>query len=135
MSNKKSAFRADAFRNVLGFTFTYWRKQPARAALIAALVLLATLAEALSPLFAGHMVDAVASGNGQDGAFWTSAVTAFLIMSGLYLGSVVLRQFVFFNIITFTRTSMSDVTAFEFHRVLRFCTEWHAYSFAGSTVR
>ena len=135
MSNKKSAFRADAFRNVLGFTFTYWRKQPARAALIAALVLLATLAEALSPLFAGHMVDAVASGNGQDGAFWTAAVTAFLTMSGLYLGSVVLRQFVFFNIITFTLTIMSDVTANAFHRVQRFSTDWHANSFAGSTVR
>ncbi|MDB5535231.1 MAG: multidrug transporter ATP-binding protein [Devosia sp.] len=135
MSSKKSGFSADAFRNVLGFTMGYWRQQPLRAALIAVLVLVATLAEALVPLFAGHMVDAVASGSGQDAKFWSAAVTAFLVMSGLYLGSVVLRQFVFFNIITFTLRIMSDVTANAFHRVQRFSTDWHANSFAGSTVR
>jgi len=135
MSSKKTGFSADAFRNVLGFTFGYWRQQPLRAAWIALLVLLATLAEALSPLFAGHLVDAVASGNGQDPQFWNAAVTAFLIMSGLYLASVVLRQVVFFNIITFTLRIMSDVTANAFHRVQRFSTDWHANSFAGSTVR
>ena len=64
MSRKKLDFRADAFRNVLGFTFRHWREQPLRAAFIAFLVLLATMAEALSPLFAGRLVDAVASGNG-----------------------------------------------------------------------
>ncbi|WP_375450097.1 ABC transporter ATP-binding protein [uncultured Devosia sp.] len=135
MSSKKLGFRADAFRNVLGFTFGYWRRQPLRALLIGTLVLLATLAEALSPLFAGRMVDAVASGNGQDGQVWGAAVTAFLVMSGLYLTSVVLRQFVFFNIITFTLHIMSNVTANAFHRVQRFSTDWHANSFAGSTVR
>jgi ATP-binding cassette subfamily B protein len=135
MSSKKSGFSADAFRNVLGFTFGYWRQQPVRAALIAVLVLVATLAEALIPLFAGHMVDAVASGSGQDAQFWSVAVTAFLTMSGLYVASVVLRQFVFFNIITFTLRIMSDVTANAFHRVQRFSTDWHANSFAGSTVR
>ena len=135
MSRKKLDFRADAFRKVLGFTFAYWRQQPVRSALIAVLVLTATLAEALSPIFAGRLVDAVASGSGQDATFWTAALVAFWTMAGLYLASVVLRQLVFFNLITFTLTMMNEVIASAFHRVQRFSTDWHANSFAGSTVR
>lgn len=131
MSRKKLDFRADAFRNVLGFTFKHWRKQPVRIAFIAALVLTATMAEALSPVFAGRLVDAVASGQGG----WDLAISAFWLMSGLYLSSVALRQLVFLNLIPLTLKMMSDVTAQGFHRVQRFSTDWHANSFAGSTVR
>ncbi len=134
MSRKKLDFRADAFRNVLGFTFSHWRRQPWRVATIAGLVLLATLAEALSPLFAGRLVDAVAGGGGQDEAI-TAAITAFVTMSVLYLSSVVLRQFVFFNIIALTLKMMGEIASSAFHRVQRFSTDWHANSFAGSTVR
>ncbi|MET3926849.1 ABC transporter ATP-binding protein [Devosia sp. 2618] len=135
MSRKKLDFRADAFRDVLGFTFRHWAKQPLRATFIALLVLGATLAEAFSPVFAGRLVDAVASGTGNDNASWIPAVTAFWTMAGLYLVSVILRQFVFFNLITFTLQIMNDVIANAFHRVQRFSTDWHANSFAGSTVR
>ncbi|MBS3849973.1 ABC transporter ATP-binding protein [Devosia sp. BSSL-BM10] len=135
MSRKKLDFRADAFRDVLGYTFSHWAKQPLRAAFIALLVLSATLAEAFSPIFAGRLVDAVASGSGTNDAFWIPAVTAFWTMAGLYLCSVVLRQFIYFNIITFTLTMMKDIIASAFHRVQRFSTDWHANSFAGSTVR
>jgi len=69
MSRKKLVFTAGAFRNVLGFTFRHWARQPARAAFIALLVLAATLAEAFSPIFAGRMVDAVATGSGHDEAY------------------------------------------------------------------
>ena len=135
MSSNKLPFRADAFRDVLGFTFAHWRGQPWRIAIIATLVLLATLAEALTPIFAGRLVDAVASGSGQDESFWWTAVIAFWTMVGLYLSSVVLRQLVYFNIIPFTLRIMSNVVNTAFHRVQRFSTDWHANSFAGSTVR
>ena len=131
MSRKKLDFRADAFRNVLGFTFKHWQHQPVRIAGIAALVLTATLAEAMSPVFAGRLVDAVASGQ----AGWDVAISAFWLMSGLYLASVALRQLVFLNIIPLTLKMMSDVAGQGFHRVQRFSTDWHANSFAGSTVR
>ncbi|MBB4052890.1 ATP-binding cassette subfamily B protein [Devosia subaequoris] len=132
MSRKKLDFRADAFRNVLGFTFKHWQGQPWRVAVIALLVLLATLAEALSPLFAGQLVDAIAGG-GNDAL--TAALTAFITMSVLYLASVVLRQFVFLNIIALTLKMMGEIAASAFHRVQRFSTDWHANAFAGSTVR
>ncbi|HLV84287.1 MAG TPA: ABC transporter ATP-binding protein [Devosia sp.] len=135
MSQNKRHNRANAFRNVLGFTFRHWANQPLRAAVIALLVLAATLAEAFSPIFAGRMVDAVASGSGQVDAFWIPALTAFATMTGLYVGSVILRQFVFFTLIGFTLKIMNDVIANAFQRVQRFSTDWHANSFAGSTVR
>ncbi|MBU1306660.1 MAG: ABC transporter ATP-binding protein/permease [Alphaproteobacteria bacterium] len=135
MGRKKLDLRADAFRDVLGYTFRHWAKQPGRAGFIALLVLGATLAEAFSPIFAGRLVDAVASGSGMDEAFWVPAITAFSVMLGLYLISVVLRQLVFFNLIRFTLTMMKAVVADSFHRVQRFSTDWHANSFAGSTVR
>ena len=131
MSRKKLDFRADAFRTVLGFTFRHWRHQPIRIAFIAGLILTAILAEAMSPIFAGRLVDAVASGTGG----WDTAISAFWLMSGLYLASVALRQLVFLNIIPLTLKMMSDIAAQGFHRVQRFSTDWHANSFAGSTVR
>ena len=48
---------------------------------------------------------------------------------------VVLRHLAFLGIIRFTLRIMTDVAADAFHRVQRFSTEWHANSFAGSTVR
>lgn len=132
MSRKKLDFRADAFRNVLGFTFRHWQGQPWRVTVIALLVLLATLAEALSPLYAGQLVDAIA-GDSNDAL--TAALTAFITMSVLYLASVVLRQFVFLNIIALTLKMMGEIAASAFHRVQRFSTDWHANAFAGSTVR
>ncbi|ODT83975.1 MAG: multidrug ABC transporter ATP-binding protein [Pelagibacterium sp. SCN 64-44] len=131
MSRKKSAFSADAFRNVLGFTFRHWRHQPVRIATIAFFVLTATLAEAVSPIFAGRLVDAVAGGS----SGWDAAITAFWLMSASYLASVALRQLTFMNIIPLTLRMMSDIAANGFHRVQRFSTDWHANSFAGSTVR
>ncbi|WP_323016075.1 ABC transporter ATP-binding protein [Devosia sp.] len=131
MSRKKSAFSADAFRNVLGFTFRHWRHQPVRIAAIAFFVLTATLAEAVSPIFAGRLVDAVAGGS----SGWDAAIAAFWLMSASYLASVALRQLTFMNIIPLTLRMMSDIAANGFHRVQRFSTDWHANSFAGSTVR
>jgi ATP-binding cassette subfamily B protein len=132
MSRKKLDFRADAFRQVLGFTFRHWSHQPARIALIAGLVMIATLAEVLVPMFSGRIVDAISSG--EDSAL-NDAIRAFATVAGLGLTSVVLRFFVFQAIIKLTLKMMAQVVADGFHRVQRFSTDWHANSFAGSTVR
>ncbi len=135
MARLKLDLRGDAFRKVLGFTFGYWRQQPVRAVVIALLVLLATATEAVSPIFAGRLVDAVAGGNAQNAELWNAASLAFLSMTGLFLASIVLRLLAFFNLIAFTLRTMSEVTASAFFRVQRFSSDWHANSFAGSTVR
>jgi ATP-binding cassette subfamily B protein len=135
MARFKLDFRGDVFRSVLGFTMSHWRRQPWRAAYILGTILCATLADVLTPLFAGQLIDAMAGGAASDEAAWAAAIQAFLILLLLGLAAVVLRQLSFQGVIVFTLRMMTSIAADAFHRVQRFSTDWHANSFAGSTVR
>jgi ATP-binding cassette subfamily B protein len=135
MTRFRIDMRGGAFRSVLGFTVEHWRLQPVRLAIIATAVLLSTLADVLTPLYSGRLVDAVASGAATDVVIWNSAVTALSILVALAAGAIVLRHVAFITIIDLTLKMMSDIAADAFHRVQRFSTDWHANSFAGSTVR
>lgn len=135
MARFKIDLRAGAFRSVLGFTFSHWRRQPWRLSLIMGAFLLSTLADVLTPFYSGRLVDAVASGAGTDEVAWNAAMTAFSILMALALAGVVLRNAAFLWIVELTLKMMSDIAADAFHRVQRFSTDWHANSFAGSTVR
>ena len=98
-------------------------------------MLLSTLADVLTPLYSGRLVDAVASGAASDAAIWDAAVAAFSTLMALAVGAIVLRHVAFIAIIDLTLKMMADIAADAFHRVQRFSTDWHANSFAGSTVR
>jgi ATP-binding cassette subfamily B protein len=135
MASFRRSSRGGAFRSVLGFTFAHWRRQPGRLTVIMTAVLLSTLADVLTPLYSGRLVDAVASGAASDLVIWNTAVAAFATLVGLALGAIVLRHIAFMGIIDLTLKMMSDIAADAFHRVQRFSTDWHANSFAGSTVR
>ncbi|RFU46656.1 ABC transporter ATP-binding protein [Paraburkholderia sp. DHOC27] len=135
MTTRKLDFRGQAFKDVLSFTVRHWREQPWRIFAVTSLVLLSALADVLTPMFAGHLVDAIASGSAGNPAAWHAAMTAFGTLAGLGLGATLLRQGVFMNIIALTLRMMSQIAANAFHRVQRFSTDWHANNFAGSTVR
>ncbi|TNM61653.1 ABC transporter ATP-binding protein [Aliirhizobium smilacinae] len=130
MSRKKLDFRADAYRHVLGFVFHYWRHRPLLVGTIIGLVIASTLAEVMVPVFSGRIVDAIAGGRAAN-----DALRAFVVVVLLGLTSVTLRWFIFNAIIRLTLRIMADVTNNGFHRVQRFSADWHANSFAGSTVR
>ncbi len=135
MTRKKLDFQGRTYKDVLGFTFQHWVRQPWRIGFIAVLVLLSALADVMTPMFAGRLVDAVASGAASDEVAWQAALAAFWLLAALGLGGTLFRQVVFQNVITLTLKMMSDIAASAFHRVQRFSTDWHANSFAGSTVR
>jgi ATP-binding cassette subfamily B protein len=135
MARFKIDLRASAFRSVLGFTFSHWRHQPWRLSLIMGAFLLSTLADVLTPFYSGRLVDAVATGAGTDEVAWNAAMTAFSMLMALALAGVLLRNAAFLWIVELTLKMMSDIAADAFHRVQRFSTDWHANSFAGSTVR
>ena len=132
MSRKKLDFRADAYRNVLGFTFHHWSRQPGRIALICALVITDTLAQVMVPVFSGQIVDAIAGGQTSAAS---EAMRAFVIVVGLGALAIGVRWFTFQGVIRLTLRMMADIVNNGFHRVQRFSTDWHANSFAGSTVR
>ncbi|WP_342705857.1 ABC transporter ATP-binding protein/permease [Burkholderia arboris] len=135
MTRKTTHLGGHAFQAVFGFTIRYWRKQPARTATVASFALLAALADVLTPLFAGRLIDALSTGLTDRAAAWHAALVAFGTLAALGIGATILRQGVYLNIITLTLKMMSEIAAASFHRVQRFSTDWHANSFAGSTVR
>ncbi len=127
--------RGGAFRSVFAFTASHWRHQPLRLAVIVAAVLLSTLADVLTPLYSGRLVDAVARGAAADVVAWNAAIAAFSMLLALALGAILFRHVAFMGVIDLTLKMMSDIAAGAFHRVQRLSTDWHANSFAGSTVR
>ena len=126
--------RPTAIRVVIPFVFRHWLNQPVRAMIVAGGLLGATAADLFMPLFSGHLVDALTKG-AADPAAQRAAWVAFGAIVALGLASMILRLIGLHAIVPFTLRIMSDVSRDAFMRVQRFSTDWHANSFAGSTVR
>src|SRR5450631_3883633 len=126
--------RPTAIRVVLPFVFGHWLNQPLRVAVVAGGLLGATVADLFMPLFSGRLVDALTLG-APDPAARGAALSAFGAIVALGLLSMILRLIGLQAIVPFTLRIMSDVARNAFMRVQRFSTDWHANSFAGSTVR
>jgi ATP-binding cassette, subfamily B, bacterial len=129
-ANKRPA----AIRVVIPFVTRHWLNQPAMALTVAGGLVGATVADLFMPIFSGHLVDALTSG-AENPAARRAAFTAFGAIVGLGLLSITLRMIGLQAIVPFTLRIMSDVARDAFMRVQRFSTDWHANSFAGSTVR
>ncbi len=121
--------KAGLFRLVFTFCWTHWRRQPVRIAAMAGLMMIATGTEAVTPLLFGRLIDSIGAGD-KPGAvhavLWVVAAGA------------VLAVFRYLNFLTLIRSSISvmrDMVDEGFRRVQRFSTDWHASTFAGSTVR
>jgi ATP-binding cassette subfamily B protein len=127
VSNRGSA----ALKKVLSFTFAHWGRQRLLAGGVAAAMSLATLTEVAMPLYAGRLVDAVAQGRDA----MPEALRAFAMMAALGFAMFGLRHLAWWTIVPLTLRMMRDVARDAFHRVQRLSTDWHANSFAGSTVR
>ncbi|PSJ63943.1 ABC transporter ATP-binding protein [Pseudaminobacter soli (ex Li et al. 2025)] len=135
MARFRIDWRGGAFRSVFGFTAKHWRRQPVRLTVIGIAVLLSTMADVLTPLYSGRLVDAVASGAASDVVAWNAALSAFFTLLALALGAIVMRYVTFMGIVKLTLDMMSDIASDAFFRIQRFSTDWHANAFAGSTVR
>lgn len=132
MSLSSQTGRREPFRAVLDFTFRHWARQPGRIAWASAAIVAATVAELFTPLFAGTLVDAVASGGAgaRDAALWALGVMLALGGAGVLFRFVALA-----GITSLSLRTMSDTAQEAFARLQRFSTDWHANNFAGSTVR
>ncbi|HVZ02300.1 MAG TPA: ABC transporter ATP-binding protein [Dongiaceae bacterium] len=130
--------RAQPFKNVLGFTFGHWRRNKPIAAATGICVLLSTMADVLVPVYAGRLIDAVAPDGGPAADRATAlgvALHALIMMIGLGAAGVLFRHLGFYALVKLTLRVMSDAAQEAFARVQRFATDWHANTFAGSTVR
>jgi ATP-binding cassette, subfamily B, bacterial len=135
MTRKKLDFGGRAFKSVFGYTFAHWRMQPWRIGTIVLLSLAGALADVLTPYFAGRLVNALATAAHAKAAAFDAALSAFAALIALGVAAALLRYLMFLDIIALTLRMMSEIAGNAFHRVQRFSSDWHANSFAGSTVR
>jgi ATP-binding cassette subfamily B protein len=126
--------RPAAIRVVMPFVFRHWLSQPLATLTVAGGLLGATVADLFMPIFSGHLVDALTRGPA-DADARHAALIAFGAIVALGLTSIAMRMIGLQAIVPFTLKIMSDVARDAFMRVQRFSTDWHANSFAGSTVR
>jgi ATP-binding cassette, subfamily B, bacterial len=135
MIKKNRKDRPTAIRTVLPFAFRHWRNQPWLGSGLALAMVGATVSDLFMPLFAGKLVDAIALGASDFEAAKSGAIFAFGAIIALGLAQITCRHFGLWAIVPFTLRVMSDMARDAFHLVQRFSTDWHANSFAGSTVR
>jgi ATP-binding cassette subfamily B protein len=126
-------------RDVLTFLFRHWRREAGLVAGVAAAMIGATMADLFMPVFAGRLVDAVATHAVHLHEPKVQALHAALwaLVSMAALGAVLVagRYFALVAIIHLTLRLMSKFARDAFWRVQRFSTDWHANNFAGSIVR
>ena len=110
----------------------YWRLSPRLFAAVIVARILSTLIDVATPTAAGRLVDAVAGGvRGHAApAYWALAALA-----GLAASFQVSRQLVTFLLNRMSAGAIVAIGRDAFARVQRFSSDWHANSFAGSTVR
>jgi ATP-binding cassette subfamily B protein len=129
MNKSKTRGRAGVMRAVLSFVFGHWRRQRGRALFIGGAISLATATEVFVPVIAGKLIDALAADARGD------VLPLFGIMVALGVAMVALRHVAWMGVVPFTLKLMGEVLDEAFRHVQRFSTDWHANSFAGSTVR
>jgi ATP-binding cassette, subfamily B, bacterial len=122
--------RDGSFAGVLRFLFRQWRRHPRHLLTVALGMSLATGTDVVTPVLAGRLVDVVT----QSGTL-SRALLLLGGLSALGLVAVLGRRAGYIGITRLTLRIMSDVASESFWRVQRFSADWHANSFAGSTVR
>nr|WP_249194763.1 ABC transporter ATP-binding protein [Gluconobacter cerinus] len=132
-----------SFTEVLSFVCRRWLAHPALLAWTLSGVALATLADVVTPILAGRLVSDISKHAAGPTIPKTDELLslrndAFLMVGGLIaLGLIGLfgRRSSFVGISHLTLAIMHKVLNQAFARVQRFSTDWHANTFAGSTVR
>ena len=125
----------NVMRNVLTFLFRHWRREAWLVSGVAFSMIVATIADLFMPVFAGRMVDAIATHGGPRSHALHAAISSLAAM--LLLGAVLVlgRHIALMRISRLTVGLMARVAGDAFYRVQRFSTDWHANNFAGSIVR
>ena len=119
------------FKDVLAFAVAQWRQTPAPVTLAGALMFGATMTEIFTPVAIGRLVDALAG----ERAAPADALWALGWVLGLGVLFQLLQKSGDFLWAGVAMGVMRRIGAQAFAHVQRFASDWHADTFAGSTVR
>ncbi|NEX92764.1 ABC transporter ATP-binding protein [Caulobacter sp. 17J65-9] len=123
--------RALSNGQVLAFVWRQWMRRPKQFALILTFMLAATACDLSIPWAAGHLVDVVSDPVRRPEVAWGAWAT----LTGIYALFYGLRQGGFRTMNPFAAKNMEEMTNEAFSKVQGFSSDWHADTFAGSTVR
>ncbi len=123
------------FVATLTFAARRWLDWPRDLTVTLLGVTIATLSDVLTPLVAGRLISDVTQPAGHAAQALTDAEWMLAAMAALGLVSLAGRRASFLGITWLTLNMMRDVAQTSFARLQRFSTDWHANTFAGSTVR
>jgi ATP-binding cassette subfamily B protein len=116
---------------VLAFIASFWLRRPWLLTVCVVLTIISVGFDLALPWAAGRLVDAVAAGPSRVDTAWAAWAT----FVGVYLAFALIRNvsFRFWN--PLAAANMKEMTDEAFKRVQSFSADWHADTFAGSTVR
>lgn len=123
--------RALSNAQVLGFVARRWMRRPRAFFASAGLMLLAVLCDLSVPWAAGALVQAISAADRDTDAVWR----IWGLFVGLYVAFFLFRNIAFRVWNPFAARNMEEITNDAFRRVQQFSSDWHANTFAGSTVR
>jgi ATP-binding cassette subfamily B protein len=116
-------------RDVLSFAWRHWRRRPYVLIVLAIGIGGAILAEIFGPVFIGRLIDALTA---EDLSAAILALASVLAMRFLFVAFHNGGDYVWCHLAV---GIMRQICADAFARVQRYSSEWHANTFAGSTVR
>ena len=121
------------FFDAFAFGWRYWRGHPrAIVFLLVCSVIGPVLVDVAGPIFTGRMIDALTEGDAPaltEPFFW---LALYLLSVGIFWGLKHAGDFVWIRL---AADVMHRLTQDGFRRVQGYSTDWHANTFAGSTVR
>jgi len=128
---KKSVTMDDVWR----FGAKYWRRQKLSFSFAMGLMLIAVISDVIYPIFSGYLIDALADGIDDRQAYIRPAFLALFGLGAMAILHHVARISSTYFWINMTSRILPLIVNDAHYKVQRFSTDWHANSFAGTTVR
>lgn len=122
-------------RDILRFSFKYWKTQKKNLGIAATMMLIAVIADVIYPVFSGHLFDALADGVGNREPY---IKPAFMALAGLGLMALIHNVMRIGGVFFWNNAAVAllmKIVNDGHYKVQRFSTDWHANNFAGATVR
>ena len=120
------------YRRVFRFVTHYWLMFPGLFGVLLTARIASTLVDVSVPVASGLVVDALAAGSLQNPEPVWRALAIFIGLGAVFAIS---RQLVTFLLNRLSARTIVAIGRDAFAKVQRFSSDWHANSFAGSTVR
>ncbi len=120
------------YKDTFRFLWSYTKNKKSSVVGMIAFVMLANFAMALTPIYAGKIIDAMV-GNADNA--WDEIWWAFWLLMGLRAAQHVCYTIAYYFDINLLINSMNRIINDASYKVQRFNSEWHVNSFGGSTVR